>query len=319
MNDMRFNTYSMLSTEERLKLFYITKNVKLLSSDCILEYGVFFGGSLEPLSKGLFCNIKYNQHEIIGIDSFSASKDGSFYTTVLERANIINIKEKSHISEIHVDWFEFVKEELIQFDNIKLVKGLPSTYVLENTKTIAILHLDMPKFYTELSEILHNIINNLRHDSFIIFQDYFYHWSAEIIAFGYYLIKNEIIILIDTCRTSLYANNISMSSDILTYFDDKINDSNFIINLLIEASKYFENKVNHEQIASLYMAITQYSFLKNDMNTFNKFSLLIDKVSQGNQYLSDRISWMNIELKEYNYDIYSNYIKNFDDINNKTC
>lgn len=316
---MMFNTYSMLSAEERLKLFDLTKNVELLSSDCILEYGVFFGGSLEPLSKGLSSNVKYNQHEIIGIDSFYASNDGSFYSTVLERANMINVKEKLHISETHVDWFEFVKKELSQFDNIKLVKGLPSTYVLENTKTIAILHLDMPKFYTELSEILHNIINNLRHDSFIIFQDYFYHWSAEIIAFGFYLINNEIIILKDTCRTSLYANNISMSSNILTYFDDKINDANFIIKLLIEASKYFENKVSHEQLASLYMAIIQYSFLKNDMNTFEKFSLLIDKVSRGNQYLSDRISLMNIELKEYNYDIYSNYIKNFNAINNKVC
>ena len=53
-------------------------------NDCILEFEVFFGGSLATLSLGLKSNAIYNNNKLIGIDTFA--------TVVKERVLICNQK-----------------------------------------------------------------------------------------------------------------------------------------------------------------------------------------------------------------------------------
>lgn len=50
---------------------------------------------------------------------------------------------------------------------------------IKNDSSIAAIHVDSPKFYSEFKPILYRFLPKLRPDGIIIFQDYFLQWSAH--------------------------------------------------------------------------------------------------------------------------------------------
>ena len=312
MRQPDFSILSMLYTEEKVKLYEISKSLKLKSNDCILEYGVFFGGSLEALYLGLQENKTFNSHEVIGVDSFYASKKGDFYSLVIEYADKSNDKNKLEITYEYVKWYKYVQSSLSKYKNINLIKSLPNNPILKNTNHIALLHLDMPKHYKELRSILGNIINNIKSNTIIIFQDYFYHWSAEIIAFGFYLIKNDLIKLEYSCMNTLGTSNNAVSEKDLELFDAKINDKEYIFSLIVESIDYFKDKVNNHKLVILYMAAAQYAYVNKFNNKFDYYIQNINQMYSNDIKTRNLIDYMKHDVKKHNYDIYNIYSYSFD-------
>lgn len=311
MKESEFKLYNMLSHEEKEKLYDLAINIKLDNNDCILEYGVFFGGSLEALNLGISRNKNFKNNKLIGIDSFYASKEGAFYDIVLERAKLNNIEEKLEIAEEYVDWFDSVISAFGQYSNIELIRSLPKKFTLNNKNKIAILHLDLPKFYKELSEIFENIICNIRKGTIIVFQDYFYHWSAEIIAFGFYLIKNKRVKCKYIEHSTLAVENNNIIKEDIAFFSKKISDREYILNLLIESIAFYRDQINNHQLAILYLSITQFCYVSNFKIDFKYYNNLIKDIYDKNENTRKYINWMYEDIKKYNFDLYNLYNSSF--------
>ncbi len=298
----------MLTPQERLNLHNLAKNIPLDPNDCILEFGVFFGGSLEALGKGLAQNPTFSDNVIHGIDVFSCSKPGVFYDIVMERARLIGATNSLEITDRTIDWFNFVKHSLQNIDNIELHQIDARNFQHTNDK-VALIHLDLPKYYDEMHTIFHLTLSSFKPDTFIIFQDFFYQWSAEIIAFIFYLIKNDKVTFQYAQDPTLAVQNNNLQLSDLNAFKEKLSDYHFIRTLLLEAIEFLNDKITNSQRESLYMALFQYATKADDVDTIQ---LIMDLINYPD--LSPNVMRIFNELQKNNFDLKSRYNENFIDL-----
>ena len=98
------------------------------------------------------------------------------------------------------------------------------------------MHIDSPKFYNELKFIYYNFFPSLKVNSVIVFQDYFYHWSATLVASIQYLIKLKNIIIMNTAASSLTVSlNKPINIEELKRLETKMKDLDFVLKMLDEA------------------------------------------------------------------------------------
>ena len=65
------------------------------------------------------------------------------------------------------------------------------------------MHIDSPKFYDELEIIYERFFPLLNKKSIVIFQDYFFQWSATLIASVQFLIEENILSILNTAASSI--------------------------------------------------------------------------------------------------------------------
>ena len=65
------------------------------------------------------------------------------------------------------------------------------------------MHIDSPKFYVEFKTILFDFLPKMKIGGVVIFQDFFYHWSATLIAVIGILLKKKYLVITETAASSL--------------------------------------------------------------------------------------------------------------------
>ncbi|MDA7937825.1 hypothetical protein N9B71_02075 [Pirellulales bacterium] len=303
-----FTVYSMLTKQERENLFRLAKNTPLKKGDSILEFGVFFGGSSEALGKGLALNKTSTENKIFAVDTFCCSKPGGLYEIVFERAKLVDGTQFLEKNGSTVDWYKYVQSNLKRFENIELLQQDSKGYEHDGSP-VAILHLDLPKFYSEMHIILAKVVGFLKPGAFIVFQDFFYHWSAEIIAFIYFLIKNEKVAFQYAQDPTLAVKNINLSSKDLEDFRLVLQSYEKTRDLLFESINFLKMHIQPSQTENLYMAIVQYSTQHQDVASSEKAMGLV-----GFPNASDHVVRIHQELAEYNFDLRQSYLNNFIDL-----
>jgi hypothetical protein len=256
-----FQVYSMLSMQERYRLYLAAKEISLNPNVILLEFGVFFGGSLEALSLGLSENPnggKIGRGRIIGVDAFECLAAGTFHGIVLERAGIAGYPEKLQFNEGMVNWKSLVHENLKGRINVELVKAAASAYRHDGS-SIALVHLDLPKYFREMETILVAIVESLKPGGLVVFQDFFYHWSAEIIAFIFYVLERggfEPLYLQDS---TFAMKNTGLNVELINGFSRELADADSIVNILLRLVQYVDKAVTDTQRASLCLAVYQFA------------------------------------------------------------
>ena len=196
----------MIEKSEQLLLLKYASSIKINPEECFVEFGVFFGNSTACLAEGLLLNQKrYTSTKIFAYDSFNCPVDGKFVEQVREFAELC--KRKSLLIERngYLDFEGISREFLDGYLNrtlIEIKKGQISAYHAEE-KPIALMHLDAPKSAQELSPIIRQSFPLLRSKSIIIFQDFFYHWSASSIAIIGKMMREGFLCPIESAATSL--------------------------------------------------------------------------------------------------------------------
>ena len=303
-----FTVYSMLTQQERESLFKLAKNTPLKKGDTILEFGVFFGGSTEALGKGLAFNKTSGRNKIFAVDTFCCSESGGLYDIVFERAALVNATQFLEKNGSAVDWYKYVQNNLKHFENIELLQQDSKSYEHDGSP-VAILHLDLPKFYSEMHVILMKIVGFLKPGAFIVFQDFFYHWSAEIIAFIYFLIKNEKVAFQYAQDPTLAVKNINLSRKDIEDFKLVLQSYEKTRDLLFESIEFLNIHIQPCQKEDLYMAIVQYSTQHKDFASSKKAMELV-----GFPDASDHVVKVHQELAEYNFNLRQSYLNNFIDL-----
>ncbi len=303
---IEFDFFSMTTDAERLKLYEYAKNIELTQNDCLLEFGVYFGGSLEALAEGLQKNKKYGKHKLIGIDNFETAINGEFAKILIDDAIRIGIDNKLKTKDSVISWFDYVNDNFRKYENVHILQNKASEYI-HNFGSIALIHFDLPKFFREMQEILNKCIPYIKDDCIFIFQDFFYHWSAETIAFIYYLIKNSIIKFEYGVSSSLICRNNSLKIYHLEYFNKILQDPMLIVTLLDECHDFLrENNFCGARVIyaeEFYIAIIQYSTMHNFIEMKKKYESILNKIiTKYGEKVFD-------EVKKYNYNLIDIYKK----------
>jgi hypothetical protein len=266
MLNTQYDLYSMTTEQERDILYNLTKNLNLSNNGSILEFGVYFGGSLEAIVKGVQENQSFSNNKVIAIDAFATVKDGAFAKLVLQDAKANKVENLLKITEDTIDWKNIPERQFSEFDNVILLQTKIENYSHTYGK-IALIHFDLPKFFDDLESILNKCMNDIQKDTVFIFQDFFYHWSAEIIAFIYYLLKTNTIEFVYGVSSSLICKNISLTTKQLEEFKQILQQPDLVLELLEQCHIFLKEKnfcgARVIFAEEFYLAIIQYAALHN--------------------------------------------------------
>jgi hypothetical protein len=234
------NIPGMIEPIEQKALYELTKSLDL-SRDCqIVEFGTFFGRSTNCIAQGLCDNQTAKNTKIYAYDSFTCRKDGSFEPHVISNAIQGNVQELIERRSNTISFERVFRHYLKHFIDSDLV--VPIATELQNSKPInrseiALMHIDSPKFYSELRFIISEFFPLLRSESIIIFQDFFYHWSGSLIAAIEYLRSEKLLTYQFSAASSLIVNvNGPITKDILIGLDSAMTEVSRIYELIEDAA-----------------------------------------------------------------------------------
>jgi hypothetical protein len=197
----------MIESIEQALLKRLAKESTFESNEVAVEFGTFFGKSTACISKGLSENESFhrNKGKLIAYDSFDCKKDGGFFKYVHAYAKAANKTHLLEVKDSKIDFhrvFNFYLQEhidsgLLQVERVELTKSF------HQGGRIRIMHIDSPKFYREFKFILFRFFPYLSENAYVIFQDFFYHWSASLIAICALLLRKEYLKIDQSAASSL--------------------------------------------------------------------------------------------------------------------
>lgn len=302
----------MIEPIEQSILQLACSEINLNPSDIFIEYGSFFGRSSNCIIEGIINNKTYTKNNILVVyDSFRCKSDMAFAKIVYQFARLGKVENLIEKDENFINFINFRKifNHFISSNAPIKVYECDLQEIKPVTQPIAFMHIDSPKFYSDFRYILINHFPSLKIGAIIIFQDFFYHWSASLIAIVELLIQKKFIEVNETAASSL-------KTTVLKKFDaqdiDEINDmmASIDINKTIELSiSRFSNQQNiidriHNFLPRLLLANIQYYFEKGNILEANRhWDNYIKNYPQVEQSVINDFE----ELKSYGFSIRSLY------------
>ena len=202
-----FHIPGMIEPIEQHNLFNLSQNIELKNNDCFVEFGTFFGKSTFCISEGLSANKgKKNSIKFYAYDSFTCHKEGRFQNFVIEEAKKSNLQALIKEEKEYIDFsniFKFFLEDHLSSGVIELMQFSLKKSFPKSKSNIKLMHIDSPKFYNELEFIYERFFPLLNKQSIVIFQDYFFQWSATLIASVQFLIEENILSILNTAASSI--------------------------------------------------------------------------------------------------------------------
>ena len=299
----------MIEPIEQSMLQLTCSEIDLNPSDIFIEYGSFFGRSSNCIIEGIINNKTYSKNNLFLVyDSFRCKSDGIFAEIVYQFARLGKVENLIEKDENFIN-FRKIFNHFISSNTPIEVYECDLQEIKPITQPIAFMHIDSPKFYSDFRYILINHFPNLKIGAIIIFQDFFYHWSATLIAIVELLIQKNFIEVNETAATSLKTTVLKKLSerDI-----EEINDimASIDINKTIEQSILrFSSQQNtvdriHNFLPRLMLANIQYYFEKGNILEANRhWDNYIKNYPQVEQSVINDLE----ELKSYSFSIRSLY------------
>lgn len=179
------------------------------------------------------------------------------------------------------------------------------------TDTILLMHIDSPKFYDELEYIIFEFFPRMKVGSPIVFQDYFYHWSATLISAVGLLLELGYLHIVSTAASSLHCK---LQKEIIIHDAEKIdiimNNSDAILTYLkiaIEKTRSIprDRFDRPEQFfPRLTIAMAQYVHEMGKVEDCSKILLGIMEYGKTSTKAANNQCLMDIhELTKYDFDI----------------
>ena len=299
----------MIEPIEQSMLQLTCSEIDLNPSDIFIEYGSFFGRSSNCIIEGIINNKTYSKNNLFLVyDSFRCKSDGIFAESVYQFARLGKVENLIEKDENFINFRKIFNHFISSNTHIE-VKECDLQEIKPITQPIAFMHIDSPKFYSDFRYILINHFPNLKIGAIIIFQDFFYHWSATLIAIVELLIQKNFIEVNETAATSLKTTVLKKLSerDI-----EEINDimASIDINKTIEQSILrFSSQQNtvdriHNFLPRLMLANIQYYFEKGNILEANRhWDNYIKNYPQVEQSVINDLE----ELKSHSFSIRSLY------------
>ena len=176
----------MIEPVEQKMLYELASELQLNKDDQLVEFGTFFGRSTFCLAEGLSANKSRNKSmQLHAFDSFSCARNGRFGKHVQAFARHGQVEHLLKLDAHNIDFYPIFERYLgpaIAAGVVQPVRAELRDSTAEHIPAIALMHIDSPKFFEELKIVIYRFFPRLREGAIIVFQDYFYHWSATLIA-----------------------------------------------------------------------------------------------------------------------------------------
>ena len=299
----------MIEPIEQSMLQLTCSEIDLNPSDIFIEYGSFFGRSSNCIIEGIINNKTYSKNNLFLVyDSFRCKSDGIFAESVYQFARLGKVENLIEKDENFINFRKIFNHFISSNTHIE-VKECDLQEIKPITQPIAFMHIDSPKFYSDFRYILINHFPNLKIGAIIIFQDFFYRWSATLIAIVELLIQKNFIEVNETAATSLKTTVLKKLSK---HDIEEINDmmASIDINKTIEQSILrFSSQQNtvdriHNFLPRIMLANIQYYFEKGNILEANRhWDNYIKNYPQVEQSVINDFK----ELKSYSFSIRSLY------------
>ena len=199
----------MIEPIEQGLLYDLARNIELRPKSKIIEFGAFFGRSSKCLLDGIRANNSIVMHDrssppLRVIDSFQCHPSGSFRVHVEsfarqgQVAHLLNMDSDSLSFRNIFDFYTLSDTDLMKVSEMEL----EDTY--HDGAGIGLMHIDLPKFWNEYRLLINRFFLWCDADCEIVFQDFFYHWSATLIKPIFIWIKDGIFEPVSTAASSLH-------------------------------------------------------------------------------------------------------------------
>lgn len=199
----------MIEPVEQALLTELATYATLGSNGVVCEFGAYFGRSTACLAQGLMANptldlTRRRAPVLRTYDAFCCHRGGMLGRYVARDASAAKL---GHLMKTEGDKLDF----LALFDHFagSMPTGLLSREATDiaqarhSGEPIVLMHVDAPKWYAEYLHVLRHFGPYLKVGSRIVFQDFFYHWSASVIGAVELMIDQALIEPMETAASSL--------------------------------------------------------------------------------------------------------------------
>lgn len=307
----------MIEPVEQKSLFECVKGLKLDKNDCLIEFGSFFGRSTFCISEGAHKNPSLNKsNKLYAYDSFECHLEGGFYEILISEVKRNKLENYITKKGQFIDFsnvFSFYLKDYIKNDFIKVVKCDLNNSLPPENKKVSFLHIDSPKFHEELKVIFEKFFPILKNDAIVIFQDYFYHWSATIIASIQFLIMEGVLQIQNSAASSLITKQKqTIGIKIIESLNEKMESIDFIIEMLDKAILNINNyKIDRPNMFVPRLLLARFQFLWEN-KLYDKASNFLFNNVQKNKHLLNNVVIRDFqEMMAKGFSIRENYEKDY--------
>jgi hypothetical protein len=175
----------------------------------IVEFGCFFGRSTACLVNGAarWWTPDGGGPAVLAFDSFACADDAGFAPLLWMFAAKAGVEPLVRRAAGRLDFHPVYRH----FTGAAETAGLLRTTATELCDAaygggpIGLMHIDAPKFYEEFRDVLLRFFPSLAPGGAVVFQDYFYHWSATLVAAAQLLAEAGILRFERSAATSALA------------------------------------------------------------------------------------------------------------------
>lgn len=312
----------MIEEIEQKYLFDCVRGLKLEKDDCLIEFGSFFGRSTFCISEGAHKNPSLNKsNKLYAYDSFECHLEGGFYESLIYEVKRNKLEKYITKKGKFIDFsniFSFYLKDYITTDFIEVMKCNLNNSLPPENKKVSFLHIDSPKFYGELKVIFEKFFPILKNDAIVIFQDYFYHWSATIIASIQFLIIEGFLQIQNSAASSLITiikQNIDLKK--IETLNQNMESLDFILEMLDKAILNTNNyKIDRPQLFVPRLLLAKFQFLWENKLYNRASNLFFNNVKKNKHLLNDMVINDFHEMMHKGFSIRENYEKDYVDKTN---
>ncbi len=199
----------MIEKIEQEMLLDLAEYVPLGDEAVVCEFGAYFGRSTRCLAEGLLRNqtldtARRRTVPLHTYDIFSCSRDGLLARYVVRDAQRAGLEQLLGLVDGHLDFSTIFDHHMRDLPPRLVARHqTPLASAKHVGGPIALMHVDAPKWYEEYLQLLLEFGPHLRVGCQIVFQDYFYHWSASVIGATQMFIEGGLFEPLESAASSL--------------------------------------------------------------------------------------------------------------------
>lgn len=178
----------MIEPAEQDLLTDLASSIALDRGDIVCEFGCYLGRSSHCIVDGLNANgslaaARSARPVFHAFDVFECSEDGLLGAYLVADTRRVGIEQLLRKSEGRIDFQPAFDHFMRDIDpGLMQVHRTTLQAARHPGGKIAAMHLDAPKWFLEYRQVLAEFGPHLKPGAEVVFQDFFYHWSAELIA-----------------------------------------------------------------------------------------------------------------------------------------
>lgn len=236
----------MIEPVEQAMLYDLGASLQLAPTEVVCEFGAYFGKSTWSLAQGLQAGPTQLDGRALAPlhtwDLFSCAENGMFAQHVLGHAQQAGTSHLLARSQGRVSWLQ-------AFDHH--MQGLPPGLLQRHVGalrdarkppcTIAAAFFDAPKWYEEYLGLMREFGPAMKPGCTLVFQDYFYHWSATVIAAVQIMLNRGLIQPVETAASSLMVRLVQPLDAAAIEQLDADYQATDVVARLDEAHRYFSD------------------------------------------------------------------------------